>query len=422
MVGTVKTSVKFRIVDLFAGIGGLRNGVVEAITSQGDTAEIVFVSEIKKTAIETLKENHPGQTIHGDITKVTAQEIPNHDILLAGFPCQAFSYAGLRKGFQDPTKGTLFFDVARILKAKRPHYFILENVEGLITHDKDPLNLRQPYGRTLKTILQTLSQLGYHTSWGLLNAANFGVPQSRKRVFIVGSLNETPNLPTNTAVTPLNAILEKGKTETDPKVIAFSKLLTKNYPGNTLIGKVIRDKRGGPNNIHSWDIGVRGVTTPEEQELLEKISLESRKKSWATRKQIPYKEGMPFTPQEIATFYTPPGKHNLLTMLNRLTKLGYLHQNNNQYRIYSGRLSFPISHILDPNKPTPTLVATDADRLTVLDGSNLRRLTNVEIKRLFGFKDTFKIPTSLTRKQIFDLFGNSVVSPVACEVAKKLLY
>lgn len=117
----------------------------------------------------------------GDITKIEASDIPNHDILLAGFPCQAFSRAGLKKGFED-TRGTLFFDVARILKEKRPKAFLLENVKGLIAHDK---------GNTLKVILETLNQLGYDVHYKVLNTKDFGPPQNRERIYLVGFLRSS---------------------------------------------------------------------------------------------------------------------------------------------------------------------------------------------------------------------------------------
>lgn len=416
-------SKTYKIVDLFAGIGGLRNGVVEAIEKHGDKAEIVFTSEIKPAAIKTLLANFPEEPISGDITKINENDIPEHDILLAGFPCQAFSFAGTRKGFQDTTKGTLFFDTARILKAKKPSYFILENVEGLITHDPDPANPKAPYGRTLTTILDTLKNIGYKINWGLLDASYYGVAQARKRIFIVGSLTHSPNMPQPSATpTAVAKTLQKNVKEKDEKVITFSKLLTSHYDINFLKGKAVRDKRGGPNNIHSWNIEYWGKTSTEERQLLEVLALESRKKSWSIINKVNYTDGMPLSIDNIMTF-TSHSKTKIQKMLDKLVKQGYLYREpNNTYRIYSGKLSFPISRILDPAYPTPTLVATDADRIGVCDGKNIRRLTDVEIKRLFGFKDNYIIPKSLTRRQIFDLFGNSVVSPVATAVATSLIY
>lgn len=126
---------KVKFIDLFAGIGGIRKGFEIAFHKCGYETECVMTSEIKPHAYKVLQANHPNEEIRGDITKIDADTIPDFDFLLGGFPCQAFSFAGRRLGFQD-TRGTLFFEVERILKEKRPFGFILENVEGLVTHKK----------------------------------------------------------------------------------------------------------------------------------------------------------------------------------------------------------------------------------------------------------------------------------------------
>lgn len=158
------------MIDLFAGIGGTRLGF--QLTNEVET---VFTSEWDKFAQKTYTTNF-GDLPEGDITQINELTIPDHDILVAGFPCQAFSQAGKRLGFED-TRGTLFFDVARIIKAKRPKAFLLENVKNLKTHNK---------GNTYKTIISTLEDLGYSTSSVLFKARDFGVPQNRERIYIVG--------------------------------------------------------------------------------------------------------------------------------------------------------------------------------------------------------------------------------------------
>lgn len=161
---------KFTQIDLFAGIGGIRQAF------QRNGGYTVYSSEWDKFAQTTYRINY-GEIPDGDITQVDENDIPDHDILLGGFPCQPFSQAGLKKGFED-ARGTLFFDIARILKAKRPKAFMLENVKQLKGHDK---------GKTIKVIMSVLDELGYYVPEPqILNAYHFGMPQNRERIIIVG--------------------------------------------------------------------------------------------------------------------------------------------------------------------------------------------------------------------------------------------
>ena len=165
------TDYEFKFIDLFAGIGGFR------VAMQNLKGKCVFTSEIDLNAQRSYQANF-GDLPHGDITKIDERAIPDHDVLCAGFPCQAFSVAGRKGGFND-TRGTLFFDVARIIKEKQPKAFFLENVKGLVGHDK---------GKTLAVILGVLrDDLGYFVpNPKIINAKDFGVPQNRERIFIVG--------------------------------------------------------------------------------------------------------------------------------------------------------------------------------------------------------------------------------------------
>lgn len=165
------------MIDLFAGIGGIRLGFEQAFKD----IECVFTSEIDKHAVQTYQANFGNEIVYGDITQIDEESIPDHDILLAGFPCQPFSQAGLKKGFTD-TRGTLFFDIERILLAKRPRAFLLENVKQLKGHDK---------GRTLQVILEHLEQAGYKVFYDILKARDFGVPQNRERIYLVGFLDHS---------------------------------------------------------------------------------------------------------------------------------------------------------------------------------------------------------------------------------------
>lgn len=171
-----------RVVDLFAGVGGIRLGFAQAAKEFGMNTECVFSSEIDEWACKTYRKNFPNDNHDPkcDITTVDAKSLPEFDVLLAGFPCQAFSIAGKRGGFDD-TRGTLFFDVARIIKEKQPKAFLLENVKGLTNHRS---------GKTLQVILNTLREdLGYTVFYKVLNAKEYGVAQLRERIYIVGFKN-----------------------------------------------------------------------------------------------------------------------------------------------------------------------------------------------------------------------------------------
>lgn len=418
-----------KFIDLFAGIGGIRKGLELASIEAGLTPICVFTSEIKPYAISVLKQNHPTEEIAGDITKIEADKIPDFDILCAGFPCQAFSAAGNRKGFAD-TRGTLFFDVERILIAKKPKGFILENVEGLVNHDK---------GNTLTVILSHLEAIGYKVSFKVLNSKFFGVPQERKRIYIVGTFTNEVCLDDFTVVEKnLGDILETGLPCIESN---FTKLLLSKYKVSELYGKSIKDKRGGKDNIHSWDLDLKGKTTSEEKKLLNLILTERRKKKWAIEYGIDWMDGMPLTKDMIATFYDGTDIDELLNSLVTKGYLVYEHpkkkvtiKNENGvpsshreqdtklpkgYNIVTGKLSFEINKILDPNSIAPTLVAMDMQKLVVVDGDGVRRLSLREGLRLFGYPEDYKF--DIKEKEGFDLLGNTVVVPVIKAVCSRLL-
>ena len=418
-------SIKF--IDLFAGIGGIRKGFELACSDLGIKTECVFTSEIKPYAVEVLKQNHPNEIVSGDITKIETSQIPDFDFLLGGFPCQAFSAAGKRLGFED-TRGTLFFEVERILHDKKPKGFILENVEGLVNHDKQ--NAKDKIGKTLSTILDHLTALGYKVNWKVLNAKDFGVPQDRKRIYITGTYTDFPNLENFEANnTNLSDILEKGLPVSNSK---FVNLVLSNYSVKQLYGMSIKDKRGGNNNIHSWDIDYKGKTTKQEKEFLNLLLKERRKKKWAQEYGIDWMDGMPLTISMIRTFYNAD---NLETMLEDLVAKKYLKKEHPKkkignkrvqdetlplgYNIVAGKMSYEVAKVLDPKGIAPTLVAMDMEHLFVGDGEGIRKLSLREGLRLFGYPDDFKFDVSL--QDGYDLLGNTVVVPVIKQVALRVL-
>lgn len=423
-----------RFIDLFAGIGGIRKGFELAFNKAGFKTECVMTSEIKPHAEKVLLANNPNEKICGDITKIDAKTIPDFDFLLAGFPCQAFSYAGKRLGFQD-TRGTMFFEVERILQTKKPFGFILENVEGLVTHDRTDKS--QPIGRTLNVILKNLESLGYCVSWKVLNSIDFGVAQERKRVYIVGTNKECVSLDQfEKKFSILADIFESNQPTIDTK---FTRLLMSHFTAHELYGKSIKDKRGGFNNIHSWDIEIKGTVSEEQKKLLNLIFKERRKKKWAVQHGIDWMDGMPLTEKMIREFYSSP---YLLEMLEDLVNKGYLKkeypkalvtevteygvrqvrkQDSSKelgYNIVAGKLSFEINKILDPNGVAPTLVAMDMKKNFVVDNGGVRPLTLREGLRLFGYPDDFKFP--VTQSEGYDLLGNTVVVPVITAIAERL--
>lgn len=233
---------KFSFIDLFSGIGGFHSG----LSSLG--GECVFASDILPVACETYYKNY-GIRPHGDITKIPAKMIPDHDILCAGFPCQSFSNVGPKGGLNDP-RGEMIYEIFRILKVKKPKAFILENVKGLQAHQQ---------GKVLSYIIQTLEEIGYKVKYEILEAKDYGLPQIRKRIFIVG-------------------VKKNIKQEfIFPEPIKLKYTLSK-----VLGGKVDRDygftvriggRRSGINNRFNWDSyivnGEVRIITPEQCLLLQ---------------------------------------------------------------------------------------------------------------------------------------------------------
>jgi len=235
--------MEFTYIDLFAGIGGFH----QAADALG--GKCVFASEIDDEAKKAYKENY-GIIPCGDITKISAETIPDHDVLFAGFPCQPFSIIGSRKGFDD-TRGTLFFDIARIIEVKKPRLFILENVKQLSRHNK---------GKTLKTILDTLKKLDYKVKWNVLNALDFGLPQKRERTIIVGFFDNNVDFefPIGKAAGDLKDILEPDY-NIDPKYFASNSIVNKRKQKHTskyILG-IWHENKGGDIASHPYSCALR---------------------------------------------------------------------------------------------------------------------------------------------------------------------
>lgn len=436
----MKTKLKF--IDLFAGLGGIRLGFEQACQERGIETECVLTSEIKPYAVQTLKHNHHHENFVGDIFQVKNEDIPPFDFLFGGFPCQPFSASGKRNGFAD-TRGTLFFEIERIIKYHQPKGFILENVEGLVKHDLEDKN--DEIGRTLKTILDKLeNELDYQVTWKVLDSVHFGVPQSRKRIFIVGTKNEKVSLDNfEPTFKVLKDILETGKPTMNTD---FTKKLLSHFSVEELYGKSIKDKRGGENNIHSWDIGIKGECTKDQINLLNRLFKERRKKQWASEIGIDWMDGMPLTLSQIQSFFPVSNLFeniDVQALLDDLVEKGYIKFEHPKklvteitengtitsrvydetkpkgYNIVTGKLSFEINKILNPNEIAPTLVATDMVKIVVPDGKGVRRLTIREGLRIFGYPENYEIPVK--ESLAFDLLGNTVVVPVIKAISERIL-
>lgn len=317
----------------------------------------------------------------------------------------------------------MIFIIENILRIKQPIGFILENVEGLYKHNN---------GKTFNTIITRLKNLNYSVTWNILNSYDFGLAQSRKRLYIVGFKNSPISL-TNFPIihNSLSSTLESGLPTVNNN---FTSLLLKHFSPSDLIGKNINDKRGGPNNIHSWNFNLKGQISKEEELFLNSFLKERRKKKYAQQLNIQWSDGMPLTFEQIKQFFNSP---NLKQILNNLTLKGYLtlkypkiHYNDSLikdtskeigYALNSGKLSFKFSKILNPNSYAPTLVATDLAHLGVIDGLGLRNLTLDECKKLFGIPLDYNF-NSISLRKSYDLFGNTVCVNVIYAICNRIAH
>lgn len=414
---------KIRFIDLFCGLGGTRLGLEKACDELGLEHECVLSSD-KKLASQIAYKHNFGDDIEGDICKIDEKTIPDFDVLLGGIPCQAFSRAGKRRGFGD-TRGTMFFEVERILKEKRPRFVILENVPELITHDG---------GNTFAVIQQHLEAIGYSVSYAILNGADFGVAQSRRRTFICATLGDKPidieSIEKDGEKKTLSDIMEHNVLAVEDPYI--SNLLAK-YDAKDLAGFIITDKRRGDKTLHSWDFGMHGEVSEDEKHVLETLLSEHRKRKYAEELGVKWRDGMPLNEEQLVRA-TGFSSRKLLPILDDLTDKGYLMRKRPYcddsleeredlplgWKIITSRIHFPIHRILGPDDVCITLTATDAAHIGIIDGENVRKLTIRECLRLFGFPESYDL-SGVSESKAYDLVGNSICVPVVAAVVKHML-
>jgi len=403
-----------RFIDLFAGIGGMRLGFQQACDVLGIESQCVLSSEIDKRAIETYKLNFDDQPM-GDIRKIDI--ISEFDFMLAGFPCQPFSYAGKQQGFGD-TRGTLFFEIERLLTSYQPQAFLLENVRGLTTHDQ---------GRTFNTIINSLEKLGYGIHYLLLNSSNFGVPQNRVRIYILGLLGKKPKITINSdrgatdshtfkeqlyqlslfadpyLVVKVKDILEQKVSENYYLSKNFEQQLFDAVDGQfeKLHGVRLIDFRGG-NSLHSWDLGIKGKCTKDERDFMTALISHRRHKEFGSPQ-----DGKSLTLEQIKTFFDHDNMENIIYSL---IEKKYLKEINGRYNPVSGNMSFEVFKFLDPESISITLTSSDANKLGIVQNGKPRRITPRECARLQGFPESYIIYQD--DNAAYKQFGNAVTVPV----------
>lgn len=348
-----------KYLSLFTGIGGFELGI-------GPKHKCVGYSEIDKYATQIYKHHYPTHTNYGDITKIKEKSLPDFDLLVGGFPCQSFSIAGKRKGFDD-TRGTLFFDIARIVRQKRPRLLLLENVKGLLSHEG---------GRTFGVIIGTLDELGYDCQWQVLNSKDHGVPQNRERIFIVGHLRGT----SRPKVFPFGIpTADDTRSDASKKEVLAGTLTARQFAnggGNYVQIGTLRTHKDGQ--------GFRQIKSG----LSPTIPARARQDG----------SGQPVIRQSDSYI--------------RETTDGYhLARNDKKHSSIQG------THVTYPKGKTHAL-STAHKPMTIKNG-DIRRLTPIECERLQGFPDNWTDCVSDTQR--YKCLGNAVTVNVIRDICARLL-
>lgn len=401
-----------KYLSLFSGIGGFELGIKQAYEDLSKTKgskqrrykvrknsadneqfsmakqqpTCIGFSEIDKYAIQTYQKHFPKHKNYGDITKINPSKLPNFDLICGGFPCQAFSIAGKRGGFED-TRGTLFFEIARIIRAKRPRYLFLENVKGLLSHDQ---------GNTFATIISTIDELGYDVQWQVLNSKNFGVPQNRERVFIIGHLRGT----SRPQVFPIGENTEASK-------VGIEIIGTTKGEDNTRIGE--RDQVYSPNGLMGT---LKALDYKQPPQILDFVGAVLSEKKWLENgkefsRNFPQGNRVYGIEGLSQTLSSQGGGQGAKTGLYAIPVLTPDRLNKRQ----NGRRF--------KKNGEPSFTLNTQDRHGVYDGAKVRRLTPTECERLQGFPDGWTQGISDTQR--YKCLGNAVTVNVIKEIAKKLL-
>ncbi len=395
-----------RVFSTFTGIGGFEIGMHHAamnVLGEGiQHIDVVGYSEIDKFAIQVFDKHFKGVQNYGDITKIEAESLPDFDCLVGGFPCQSFSIAGKRGGFSD-TRGTLFFDLARILRAKQPRLFVFENVKGLCNHDG---------GRTFRTIISTIDELGYDCQWQVLNSKDFGVPQNRERIIIVGHLRGTAR----------------------PQVFPITRADRQAHSTDQVRVGTLRTHKDG-NGFREMQSGLaptipaRARNDGSGQPV---ILQRSRGNNKGGEKTIaPTLTGTAYHHNNhLVDFNRKDGIGKKLDTAHALQAGDYRGLNRNQNQNAVAR---PVITPDRANKSQngrrikpdgePAFTVTATDRHGVYDGSTIRRLTPMECERLQAFPDNWTaegVDGPISDTQRYKMCGNAVTTNVIQAVFERI--
>jgi DNA (cytosine-5)-methyltransferase 1 len=393
------------------------------INGENARPNCIGYSEIDKYASQVFDYHFPNTKNYGDCTKINAKELPDFDLLVGGFPCQSFSIAGKRMGFND-TRGTLFFDIARILKEKHPRNFILENVKGLLSHDN---------GRTFKTIITTLAELGYGVEWQVLNSKNFGVPQNRERVFIVGHLGGEGC----GKVFPI----EKDGGEVNELQGYVSNTLTQRYEGEQATGSYVGeselDAQSEPSQPSICQTGNQsdnpngrgGQAYPAEIRIKNYGKLDDR--TLESKEGLQESEGYLLSMQPNKENGDTPHRRGLAQQQTResdgnLSRLPY--ENSQETTdVQSGGVQNNKSEIRLLRETQPKIQEIrrpiENENKSIYASLRIRRLTPIETERLQGFPDNWTsmgTNGAISDTQRYKMCGNAVTTNVVAEVVKRL--
>lgn len=407
---------------MFSGIGGFEYGIQQS--KHGDKFKCIGYSEIDKYAIKIYKKNYPNHTNYGDATKINTKELPNFDFLVGGFPCQAFSIAGKRKGFDD-TRGTLFFEIARILQNKKPRYFLLENVKGLLNHDK---------GKTFQTILKVLNELRYDVSWSIYNSKNYGVPQNRERVFIKGYLrgecgreilHQTRNSTTNPG--ELKTYRDKHRSYSIyDNAETLSRTLTSTGQNNGFNHLIVN-----PPDNDNHKINIYGYTRPSKTQstviydsegLMGTLCGNNKSQPKIYDRKMNVIGNIRPSGHSEGNIYSANGISSTITRSN----VPFIEDNKTIARpvLTPDRINKRQNgrRMKEDGEPSFTLTATD--KHGVYDGYRIRRLTPVECERLQAFPDNWTKYGAdgeiISDTQRYKCCGNAVTTSVITAIVNEM--